>query len=127
MISEIYKKCMLVGNRWEQKYGNNEDFDEWCGTEECATLAELVYHICETLNVGMEKVLADVMNIIIQNGFYNVIDHGYDDYARGFLAGQILGLPTSDNIDKAEKAEWLWNHDDGDTYGYYQEVLNEVK
>ena len=31
------------------------------------------------------------------------------------------------DINKAEKAEWLWNHDDGDTYGYYQEVLNEVK
>ena len=52
-------------------------------------------------------------------------NHMWDCYCKGFLAGEILGEPTEENIMKVSKAEKLWN--DTDEYGYYQEVLNAVK
>ena len=123
---EVYEACMLIGNRFNQKYLNEETHD-WHGSEECATVARLTYELMSTINISMEQALDIVMENIIENGFRNIEDHAWDFYVRGFLAGQILGIPTQENIKKAEKADTLWDNDDGCKYGYYQEVLEEVK
>ncbi len=51
-------------------------------------------------------------------------DSGYDEYARGTLAGEIFGKPTPKNILRPMITEEMWKDKN---YGYYQEVCNEVK
>lgn len=127
MLNDVYKGCMLIGNRFNQTYS----MDKWNASEECATVAKLVYELMNTLNISMEFALSWVMDFIREDGFHNIEDHMWDDYCRGFLAGEILGMPTEKNLELAEKAEAKWEADDGkdgrQKYGYYQEVLEEVK
>lgn len=49
----------------------------------------------------------------------------WDEYCKGFLAGQILGLPTEKNMMLVDRAEELWK--DVDKYGYYQDALEDAK
>lgn len=130
MLNDIYKSCMLIGNRFNQRYAT-EETDDWSASEECATVAKVTYEIMKVLNISMETALDFVMGKVIDDGFRKVEDHMWDDYCRGFLAGQILGMPTEKNLGLAEKAEEKWEADDGKDgrhkYGYYQEVLEEVK
>ena len=123
---EVYEACMLIGNRFNQKY-LNEYTQDWSGSEECATVARLTYELMTIINISMERALDVVMENIMANGFREVEDHAWDWYCRGFLAGQILGIPTQDNIKKTYRADELWNDDDCCKYEYYQEVLEEVK
>ena len=127
MLTERYKNSMRIGNRFRCRY-EVEKTSEWNGTEECATLTELTCRLMETHNISADTALDMVMDKVIENNYRlgRVTDHGWDDYTRGFLAGQILGWPTEENIKKAEAAETLWDNDDGGEYGYYQEVLDEV-
>ena len=126
MLSDIYKGCMLIGNRFNQRYNTEKTYD-WNGSEECSTVAKITYEIMSALNVSMEVALDWVMYQVFDYGFRNIGDHMWDDYCRGFLAGQILGMPTEMNLELAKKAEVKWEADDGSKYGYYQEVLEEVK
>lgn len=130
MLSDIYKGCMLIGNRFNWWYAT-EDTDDWGASEECTTVAKLTYEIMDVLNISMETALDWVMGQIYDNGFRVIEDHMWDDYCRGFLAGEILGMPTEKNLGLAEKAEEKWVADDGKDgrhkYGYYQEALEEVK
>ena len=129
MLSEIYKGCMLIGNRFNQKYYGMEETYDWHGSEECATVAKLTYELMSTLNISMEKAFDTVMEIAIANGFRKVEDHMWDDYCKGFLAGEFLGAPTQENLFKATIAEHLWDEDsdaDQQRFGYYQEVLNAI-
>ena len=64
-----------------------------------------------------------VMNKLLENDFDTIEDHMWDDYCRGFLAGEIIGMPTDENLKMVRKAEKLWKDD---CYGYYQDVLDEV-
>ena len=48
----------------------------------------------------------------------------WDEYCKGFLAGQILRLPTEENMKLLDKAEKLW--EDTEKYGYYQEALDDA-
>ncbi len=126
ILSNVYLGCMIIGNFFEKNLKNDEYFEdeEWFGTEHCATFAKAVYTFANTVNIGMETACRKVFDTIKTCGFNEVIDHGYDDYARGFLAGQVLGIPTEDARKKAEKAEEMWFRL---SYGYYQEVLNDLK
>ena len=123
---EIYKACMLIGNRFIKKY-DNDVTDEWSASEECATITRLTYEMMSTINISMERALDIIMENIIENGFRHVEDHGWDLYVRGFIAGEVLGMPTENNMEKAYMADKLWNNDDEGEYGYYQEVLEKVK
>lgn len=126
-LSEVYKTCMSIGDYFHRQY-EVEKTKDWRGTEECATLAELTYRLMQQVNISVEEALDTFMQPIIACGyqFKDLQDRGYDDYARGFLAGQILGIPTEENLAKAEEAEKMWSNDDGSRYGYYQEVLNQI-
>lgn len=126
MLSDIYITCMCIGSYFKGKQCNDNRFNDWHGTEECAEYAEAVYSLIN--HVGCDyKIACDVVSDLIDDtGFINGKDHGYDVFSRGFLAGEILGYPDKTNIKKAEEAERLWEEDDGSIYGYYQEVLNEL-
>ena len=126
MINDVYKDCMLIGNRFRQR-NVTEETDEWNASEECSMVAKITYEIMNALNISMEAALDWVMCQVFDYGFHNIEDHMWDDYCRGFLAGEILGMPTEKNLELAEKAEIRWIADNVDKYGYYQEVLNEVK
>ncbi len=126
MEKEIFKACMLIGNRFAKKY-NNDVTDEWSASTECATVTQLTYELMSTINISMERALDIIMENIIENGFRHVEDHGWDLYVRGFLAGETLGMPTENNMEKAYMADKLWNNDDKGEYGYYQEVLELVE
>ena len=123
-MNEIYKECMMLGHSFQQKYADLLETEDWTGTEECATVAELAYNLMNKLNLNAESALDIVMDTALSNGFRNVEDHGYDDYARGFLAGEILGVPNQENYELVKKAEQIWEEDD--SYGYYQEILNDL-
>ena len=129
--TETYKACMLIGNYFKKICGEEEY--EWCCGEECAEYARLVFNMMNSINISMERASHIVLDLIRENGFRRPIyDHLWDEYCRGFLAGEILGMPTEENLKKVEKAEELWDEPEainkGDfTYGYYQEALEEVK
>lgn len=123
-LSDTYKTCMYIGNAFKRNIPDSKSPD-WNGTEECATLAEVVCFINNTYGTPITDgtiVIAGLMS----KGYITVKDHGYDVYARGFLAGEILGFPNDENIQKAEKAEKLWLANLKD-FGYYQEVLEKVR
>lgn len=128
ILSDVYLGCMIIGNFFEKNLKNDEYFEdeEWFGTEHCATFAKVVYTFANTVDISMETACRKVFDMIKTCGFNKVEDHGYDDYARGFLAGEVLGIPTEDAKKKAERAEEIWFHS-SKRYGYYQEVLNDLK
>ena len=125
MLSETYKKCMHIGN-WFNKHSNEEMDEEWYASEHCATFAKAVCDVVEIINSGIETTAQYIYDRLVKGGFRRVDDHMWDDYCKGFLAGQIIGIPTEENIRKAEIAEQMWEEDKEGKYGYYQEVLNEL-
>ena len=134
-LSDVYKGCMIIGNFFKKHYADikeNDDWDgteDWSGTIECATYAEAVYHLANNINVGMETACKIVIDMIKEVGFYQKTDHGWDDYTRGFLAGEVFGIPTEAAVQKAILAEIKWKNDSrkaNPKFGYYQEVLDEV-
>lgn len=130
VLNDVYKGCMLIGNRFKQKYMHgytSEEIEDWSASVECSEIARLTYELMNTLNIGMEKALDVVTCLALDHGFRNTTDHAWDLYCRGFLAGEIIGMPTEENIKKAEKAELIWCGDFNGTYGYYQDVLEEMK
>ena len=126
MISQRYQICMGIGDLFEKIYGDIEAVKNWSASEECATVAQIVYELLKHLDIPCAVALGLVM-MYATKGVYNVDDHMWDDYCKGFLAGQILGEPNPENLQKAFRAEEMWKYDVGEKYGYYQEVLNEVK
>lgn len=124
---EIFECSMLIGNRFKQTVMKNEETRDWTGTGECAAFTRLMYEMLQNLNMSMEMAFDVAMSIVEKNGFKpNLPDYGYDDFARGFLAGEVFGKPTEENMRKVKIAEEKWHSDNGTKYGYYQEVLNEV-
>lgn len=121
--------------------------DDWCGTEECGDLAYAVYQcICERplahcdITGQLSQPGATVIKKVAIKTLQDILsgadlpcrpNHGeYDEFARGFLAGQIFGKPAYKTAYVVEKAERIWTEDSkkqNPEYGYYQEVLNEVK
>jgi len=124
-LSHIYKRSMVIGDYFS-RFINHEETNDWSASEECATFTKLVYELTEIVNISDIKAADLVFDIIKTQGFRKVEDHIWDDYCRGFIAGQRLGLPLAETLKLAEEAERLWDEDDGSEYGYYQEVIDEV-
>lgn len=125
MMQDIKEISMIVGHHFNTlRY---EQIDEWSASEECATVASLVCHMVKVLNISPEKATNSVVKFITEHEFREVEEHAWDEFARGFIAGQILGLPTEENLKLLEKAEDLWDADYSGKYGYFQEVCEEVK
>lgn len=122
----LYKKAMEVGCLFWSKYGNDERTD-WSATEGCAEFCRYIVEEAVTTNQPVEDVFhqsGEYYIEIINNNDSVIKSHGWDEYCKGFLAGEILGMPTENNMKLVDKAEKLWKDT---TYGYYQEVLEEVK
>lgn len=124
---ELYKKAMEVGCLFRNKYEDDERVYEWNAMVECSEFCERI--IKSSNNTG--KSINDVFfatseqNIeAINNETTEIVNHGWDEYCKGFLAGEILGMPIENNMKLVNKAENLWKDT---SYGYYQEVLEEVK
>lgn len=132
ILSDVYLGCMIIGNFFEKnlKHKITEDdfidLDDWNASEECATFAETVFVLANNVNISMESAARTVFDMIREVDFRKVTDHQWDEYTRGFLAGQVLGIPTEDAKKKAERAEEIW-FDSSNHYGYYQEVLNDLE
>ena len=118
---------MKIGYYFYKELHEEHRTREWSGSEECSTFAKKVLDYAEengcAVDFAFYKLMDDVVNKI-NDKTISVEDHMCDDYYKGFLAGEILGMPTKENLDKAKKAEKLWEN--SDKYGYYQEVLEEV-
>ena len=123
-MNKIFKQSMEVGALFIKEY-YNEDTHEWKCSEECSMVTAMTIEYAETYEVPLEKALDLIMEHVLTNGFDVIKDHMWDDYCRGFLAGEILGMPTDENLKKVTKAEKLWEYPS--YYGYYHEVLGEVK
>lgn len=119
---EWYLKSMAVGAKVKENKTIWELSDEWNAMGTCKMYAEIIVHAIDYKN---NESTIDEMMIRIANAMNKY--EGYNIFARGFLAGEILGAPNEKNIELASKSEVLWNSDNGSKYGYYQEVLNEVK
>ena len=123
----IYERSMEIGYLFNLNgYNDSDDTGDWSCSEECATLADLVIFMVDATGVKTVDALATNVGVIIGNKV-NIVDHSWDDYCRGFLAGQIIGEPTEENIKKAKEADNLWFNDDEGKYRYYHEVLEEVE
>lgn len=107
-----------------------DDIDEnanWNGSEECREFAKMVvYHVKK--GMSMEEAVCNVKADICfhYDDFVTKAEKksDYDDFARGFLAGEIFGKPNDKNIGFIKDAEKRWAEDM--SAGYYQEVLNDA-
>lgn len=127
-MNKTYKQSMEVGYYFSREIYNNDSVEDWYGSEECATFTKAIVDYAEEnecdIDFAFYELASETVNRINDNTI-PVEEHAWDDYCKGFLAGEILGYPTADNLDKAKKAEKLWNDEDSN-YRYYQEVLGVV-
>ena len=125
MQNERYLTAMRIGCLFNDR-GYNEDnrTEEWTCSEECATVAVHAASLCEEKGLSLPATLDAAVNGVLDKKV-EVRDCGWDDMCRGFLAGQILGPPTKENVSKAELAERLWY--DAEKYGYYHQCLEDVR
>lgn len=122
-MNSIFKQSMEIGAIFYKKYYDERTW-EWSASDKCPTMTKMTIEYAEENNISLECALDVVMKELFENDFDTLEDHLWDDYCKGFLAGEILGMPTKENLVKVRKAEKLW--EDVETYGYYQEVLDEV-
>lgn len=126
-MNATFKKSMEVGYYFDKELYDDDRTEDWCGSEECATFTRIVVDYAEENKCSIDFAFHELMDEIV-NGINNETipqeEHAWDDYCKGFLAGEIIGKPTKRNLDKVEEAELLWEEPH---WGYYQEVLNEVK
>ena len=128
-MNNIFRKSMEVGYYFDTEFNarNDERSTEWTGSEDCATFTKIIVDYAEENGCDIDAAfneIADETVDAICNETIPVEDHMWDDYCKGFLAGEILGYPTEENLKKVRDAEQLWK--DG-CYGYYQDVLCEVQ
>lgn len=124
----IFKQSMEVGYYFNKELFNDSRTEDWCGSEECSTFTKTIVDYAEENECNIDFAFFKLMNETINkinNESIKTEDHAWDEYCRGFLAGEILGKPNKTNLRKAEKAEELFKRE-FDKYGYYQEVLIEI-
>ena len=127
MDIRLYKKAMEVGCLFWNKYENDERVCEWNAMVECSDFCERIIKSSNDTGKSINDVFFSTSEQCIEainNEITDIIDHGWDEYCKGFLAGEILGMPTENNMKLVGEAEKLW---EDTTYGYYQEVLEKVK
>ena len=128
-MNETFKKSMEVGYYFDMELYDDDRTEDWCGSEECATFTRIVVDYAMENKCDISTAFSELMNETvndINNEIIPIEEHAWDNYCKGFLAGEVLGMPTRSNLNKVKKAEKLWE-EDSIYYGYYQEVLNEVK
>ena len=121
-----FKQSMEVGYYFNEEVFNDERTDDWCGSEECSTFTRIIVDYAKENGCDIVEAFYKLMDETINKINSEDIpteEHAWDDYCKGFLAGEILGMPTETNLEKVKMAEKLWLNPE---YGYYQEVLNEV-
>ena len=126
-MTEIFKQSMEIGYYFNKVLSDDFITQEWSASEECSTFTKIVIEYAEANKLNIHDAFYTYFHELIykiENEIVPTEDHMWDDYCKGFLAGEILGMPTKENLKKVQKAEYLWR--DVDTYGYYQEVLEEV-
>lgn len=127
MDMKLFKKAMEVGYLFWNRYDKDYRTHEWKCSEECCLFCKTIIERSEENKCSIETAFNEYAEELI-NEINNIETelpcHMWDYLCKGFLAGEILGMPTEENLKKVKKAEKLW--EDVDTYGYYQEVLNEV-
>lgn len=125
-MTRLFKDSMIVGYLFVENYYDDYRTDEWKGSEECSLFAAKILGMAKIEHISIEEAFEKYANKFIDeiNEIETAIEcHMWDDICKGFLAGEIIGLPTEENLKKVKRAEKLWDDPD---YGYYQEVLNEV-
>lgn len=132
-MDKTFIQSMEVGYYFQKELYDNDNTIDWNGSEQCSTFAKIIVDYAEENNCDIDiafyeikdKAINEINNnkmLCIDNMCtYNI----WNNYCKGFLAGEIIGLPTEENLIKVEKAEKLWENEE--KYGYYQEVLEEVK
>jgi hypothetical protein len=126
MNMKLFKQSMEVGYLFWNKYGHDERTNEWSASEECCLFCKTVIEKANESVLGIKDVFNECAEELIVeiNRMENELPcHMWDELCKGFLAGEILGMPTKENLAKVKKAEKLWADP---CYGYYQEVLEEV-
>lgn len=126
----LFRDSMKIGCLFNEKYENSELTDDWNASEECCEFVENIMDYAELCDKNIADVFESdayrfILDINERRKKHSFPSHMWDEICKGFLAGQILGMPTELNLRKVEEAEKLW--EDTDAYGYYQEVLNEVR
>lgn len=126
-INKIRENSIAVGIYFRE-YLIDERTENWSASEECSTFTKSILDYVDEYDFGIGFVLRTFSNIIvnnINNKTIPVIDHAWDDYCKGFIAGEILGSLTEQSIKQILEADELWENDFGD-YGYYQDALMAV-
>lgn len=117
---------MEIGVLFDSKYKNDERTD-WNASEGCAEFCRYIIEEAAATEYPIRDVFlrsAEYYIGVINNYGVDIKNYDWDEYCKGFLAGEILGMPTEENMELVNKAEKLW---EDTSYGYYQEVLEEVK
>ena len=127
MDMDLYKKAMEVGYLFNKKYQNDYRTEDWTASEGCSYFCKKLIQKAEKYGYSMEETFEKYAEKVIKKaakkeGHFK--NHMWDEYCKGFLAGQILGLPTEENMKLLDKAEKLW--EDTEKYGYYQEALDDA-
>lgn len=128
MNMDLLKKAMVVGHLFWKKYQYDEKTYEWNASEECSLFCETIIKKAEINKCSIEGIFNEYAEELIDqinNIKTEVSCHMWDEYCKGFLAGEILGYPNEENMELVKEAEKLWENTD--VYGYYQEVLNDVR
>lgn len=130
MNGSVFTKAMEVGYYFNMEINNRNDdrIENWTGTEECATFARAVLDFIEEEGGDVSFAFYEIVDETITgicDGTFIVKDHGYDDYCRGFLAGEILGYPYPETLELVAEAEKRWKSISRN--GCYQDVLNGVR
>ena len=132
--TDIFKQSMKIGYLFYNTYGSSKELMNW-DCEWCAEFTKRIIDLYEKSNrvFSLEKIFdqnaIDVIFEIFHDKDKNW-DHLWDDYCKGFLAGEIIGYPLPTNMLLVDWAEYYWDEHDRDgnyTYGYYQEVLEDAK
>ena len=123
----LYKEAMEVGYLFNKKYSGDCRTEDWNASEEVSYFCKKIIKKAEKHKCSVEESFEKygdklIEKIGIKMKFEN---HMWDEYCKGFLAGEIIGLPTEGNMVLVNRAEKLW--EDTDKYGYYQEVLEDVR
>ena len=123
---KLFKKAMEVGYYFKEDLYDDDRTEDWCGSEECATFTKIVVDYAEEngwdIDIAFCKIMDETVDKI-NNETIPTEEYMWDELCKGFLAGEILGMPTKENLNKVKKAEKLW---EDPKYGYYQEVLEKV-
>ena len=101
--SDLFRVCMIIGRNFRERYGRDNRTSDWSATTECSTFTKMVLDLMHTSKQPASECVDEVIKSIFENGFSQIEDHAWDDICRGFLAGEILGDPTPQNMERLKK------------------------